>query len=138
MASWRENASATAQSDLDALLDAALDLAESRLAERGEFYPFGLGIDGAGQTEVIAVMADSAQHAQGVIYQNLRERRSEFRAAAVVTDVRIPGSGGDAADLFLEHSEGTAINVMEPYRIVDGRLSTEPLRAFGVDRKIWL
>ncbi|WP_276313996.1 hypothetical protein [Nocardia huaxiensis] len=28
-----------AQADLDGLLDVALDMAETRIAERGEFYP---------------------------------------------------------------------------------------------------
>ncbi|MEU0544934.1 hypothetical protein ABZ319_34195 [Nocardia sp. NPDC005978] len=138
MGSWRENASAAAQSDLDALLDAALEMAEGRLAQRGEFYPFGLGIDADGRTEVIAVMADSAQQAQGLVYQSLRARRSEFRAAVIAADVRLPQSSGDAVDLYLEHSEGTAINVLEPYRIVDGEVAPESLRAYSADRRIWL
>lgn len=39
MAQWRYTASASAQADVDGLLDAALDTAEGRPAERGSFFP---------------------------------------------------------------------------------------------------
>ncbi|WP_175648026.1 hypothetical protein [Nocardia donostiensis] len=38
MTQWRDTTSASAQTDLDGLLDAALDMAEGRPAERGASF----------------------------------------------------------------------------------------------------
>lgn len=137
MATWREHTSATAQADLDGLLDAALGMAEHTLAERGAFHPFGLVVDRDGRTEVIAVESGPAQLAQEHAYQAIAARRKEIRAAAVVTDVSLPETGGDAIDVQLEHAEGTALSVLEPYRIVDGDVRPEPLEAHSEQRRIW-
>jgi hypothetical protein len=44
--SWRDSTSSAAQDDLDALFNAGLDAAENLLVKRGEFFPFGVEVDG--------------------------------------------------------------------------------------------
>ncbi|MEV0296067.1 hypothetical protein [Nocardia sp. NPDC050710] len=136
--SWRESASAAAQADLDGLLEAALDMAESRVAESGEFYPFGVVVDKHGRTEIIAAGVGSAQEAQRFVYRAISDRRRDLRAAAVATDVRLPETTGDAIEVHLEHAEGTALGVLEPYRIEGEDVVTSSLRAYSEARKIWM
>lgn len=137
MVSWRDTASEAAQGDLDGLLDSALTMAEQRLSERGEFYPFALVVDRSGATEVVAAGTGSAQHAQELNARAVVAMRADIRAAALVVDVRLPETGGDGIEVHLEHAEGTALGVLEPYRVEHGEVIAGGLEAFSAQRRIW-
>ena len=137
LATWRDQVSAIAQGDLDGLLDSALNMAEERLAEAGEFFPFGLVVTRDGATEVVAAPPVDAERAQQLGYQAIGAMKAEIRAAVMVTDVRIPETGGDAVEVFLEHIEGVALGVLEPYRIVAGEIIAGQLEAHSEQRRIW-
>jgi hypothetical protein len=51
--SWRDNAPEPVQADLDGLLDSAISLAEKKLSERGEFFPFGMAVDTGGGMRMV-------------------------------------------------------------------------------------
>ncbi len=112
-------------------------MAEQRLSERGEFYPFGLVVDRSGGTRVIAVGTGSAQRAQELNVQAVVGMRAEIRAAALVVDVRLPETGGEGIDVHLEHAEGAALSVLEPYRVERGEVLPGGLEAFSAARRIW-
>lgn len=138
MASWRDRVSEPAQEDLDGLLDTALILAEERLAARGTLHPFVLAVDKqTGATDLVAVPQGPADQARESGYRAVGDIQPRIRAAAVVTDVRHGKTGGDAIAVFLEHAEGVALSVLEPYRLEDGEIVPGDLEAHPEHRRIW-
>jgi len=142
--SWRDEASESAQQDLDALLAIALPFAQQELVKHGEFYPFAAAIDRTGKTEMIALQIEAGEKPQSAqvmaeCVQELARRRTQIRAGAVVVDVRLPDTGGDAISVELEHAEGQAITVLLPYRRRGLRQTIEyaPMRAEAGQRRIW-
>lgn len=144
MASWRDDASADTQTDLDALLNLALGFAQRQLAERGGFYPYAAAIDGDGQPQTIAPRpAGDTEHpdANDVVsacFGALTDMRDTIRAGAVVTDVRLE-DGRDAIRVELEHVDGQALAVLLPY-VKTGRDETiefGQLLAQRGQRQIW-
>jgi hypothetical protein len=129
--------SESAQEDLDGLLDTALTLAEGRLETGGEFFPFALVVKTGGMTDMVALPPMSAQQAQQMSYQVLGGMRTEIRAAAVVVDLRAPEKNRDVIDVFLEHAEGIALSVQEPYLLDDGEVLSEGLEAHTEKKRIW-
>ena len=119
MGSWRDNASAEAQSDMDALLGAALPFAQQQLAKRGEFYPFGVALTSQGNVEMLAATTGQEHPAStellDILAKGATTRLGQFRAAAFVADVRLGPSQGDAIRVEIEHREGQAIAVLLPY-----------------------
>ncbi|MGV9674776.1 hypothetical protein ACWDSJ_05820 [Nocardia sp. NPDC003482] len=138
VATWRDRVSESAQNDLDGLLDTALTMAEERLGAEGVFHPFGLVVAAStGGTDVVSLPFGPSDRARDNAFRAVRGMRSRIRAAAVVVDVRLPETGGDGVDVFLEHAEGVALSVLEPYRIEDGEVRPEPLEAHSEARRIW-
>jgi hypothetical protein len=122
MPSWRDQASAQAQEDLDAVLDAALSTAEQALRDRGEFYPFAVVRTADGRTALVgADVTEEHPDAETVIAELwgvLQDQRVDLRAAGVVSDRVLDGS--DQVAVLLEHEEGTALEVTLGYEL-DGR-----------------
>ncbi|WP_243057179.1 hypothetical protein [Nocardioides sp. SR21] len=116
MTSWRDTASASAQEDLDGLLNVVLPLAQELLGKNGQFYPFGASVSADGEAAVTAsdpsLGANPEQVLAGV-YDGARATAAENRAAAFVTDVLVNGS--DAVQVELEHRDGIALVVVVPY-----------------------
>ncbi|MGX1772068.1 hypothetical protein ACWIGW_08130 [Nocardia brasiliensis] len=137
MVAWRETASDLAQSDLDGLLDEALTVAEQRLTEHGQLVPFGIVVDRRGTTQLITAEASGATQSLALGTAAIGAMRSRIRAAALVVDVRLPDTGGDGIEVFLEHAEGIALTVLEPYRLAGKNLSVSPLEASTAQRRIW-
>lgn len=145
MGSWRENASAEAQQDLDDLLGLVLPFAQRELEKRGEFYPFVGVVQKDGHGSIVATRAADAEHPKSAAVVDecvttLRHMRREIRAGAVVADVRLPHMGSDGVAVELEHVEGHAITVLLPYRkrrfprrIDYGEIRAEPGR-----QRIWV
>lgn len=145
MTSWRENAPLQAQRELDTLLAKGLELAQEELAAHGEFYPFAVAIGQSGDMSLFAPQPDDA-HERALsadliltCQTKLRERRTEFRAAAVVSDVRLPQLGTDAIDVAAEHSEGIAIRALLPYskKRFKKEITYGSLQAQANDACIW-
>lgn len=141
MASWRDAASQQAQDDLDGLLDPALGFAQQQLDKHGEFYPYAVVVDADGQQRMVAADTGSDRPASAdlitALIAALSDDRDQLRAAAIVADVRLPETGGDAVRVTFEHSERIALTVLLPYKtkrfgrgIDYGGLQTEAAAAF--------
>ncbi|HEY8700153.1 MAG TPA: hypothetical protein VIM08_04180 [Arthrobacter sp.] len=119
MTSWRDTASAQAQADLDGLLEPALGFAQQSLGERGEFYPYAVVVNIAGEQEMIMAEAPTEQPEStsviDSITRDLASHRDNYRAVAVVADVRVREAGTDAIRVTLEHREGPVMSVVLPY-----------------------
>ncbi len=119
MTSWRDTASASAQEDLDGLLNLVLPLAQELLGKNGQFYPFGASVSTGGEASLTAPDAGLGEHPQpdrvlAGVYDGARATAGENRAAAFVSDVLIEGS--DAVQVELEHRDGIALVVLVPYK----------------------
>ncbi|WP_054815489.1 hypothetical protein [Nocardia arizonensis] len=135
--SWRDSTPVPAQADIDELLDVALDMAEKRLSERGEFFPFSVVVERNGDRQVIVSDADSAQRAHELNFEAVALMRTRIRAAALAVDVRIPETGSDGIEVHLEHVDGPAMRVLEPYRVAGGSVVAGDLEGFTAERRIW-
>jgi hypothetical protein len=117
--SWRDSASQQAQDDLDGLVNAALPFATEQLDKHGEFFPYGVTLNDAGETHMVAGDPGEGEHPASAavlatMVEGLRGERADLRAVALVADVRL--SEGDAVRVELEHREGHAIAVLLPYK----------------------
>jgi hypothetical protein len=141
--SWRDNASETAQQDLDGLLNATLPLAQQYLDKYGEFFPFGAVVTIEGTNSLVA--ADPAETGEqpvsadilALLIERTRERREDLRAVALCSDVT--GPDGDGIRVELEHAEGPVMAVLMPYkskRFGKG-VQYEDLRAGSANPAIW-
>lgn len=142
MTSWRDSATQQAQDDLDELLDASLPFAQDMLDRHGEFFPYAVAITASGETKNLAGDPGEGEEPSSVavlqvLVEGLRAERDTLRAAAVVSDVRLPDS--DAVRVEVEHEEGQAIVVLLPYRKKRLRRGVEfgETRAGQGDRQIW-
>jgi len=122
---------------MDDLLDAALNLAEERLAQHGGFYPFSLAVDTSGGRKLFESAAGDARQAKEMSFGALKAMRAEIRAAAVVVDVALPETGSSGIEVHLEHADGPAISVLEPYTISGGDVRAEPLEGHTAQHVIW-
>jgi hypothetical protein len=119
VASWRDSASQQAQDDLDGLVNAALPFATGQLDKHGEFFPYGVALNDAGEARTLAGDPDEGEHrassaVRATIVEGLRRDRDDLRAVALVADVRL--ADGDAVRVELEHRDGHAIVVLLPYK----------------------
>src|SRR2546421_11430945 len=120
MSSWRDTASPECQSDMDALLNAALPFAQQQLAKHGEFFPYGVAMKRDGQIAMVAGYTGTERppstEVLDIIYEALRSKADENRGAAVVADVRLSGEETDALQVEVEHRDGIAPKIFFPYR----------------------
>lgn len=145
MSSWRDDASAQAQDDLDRLLDAALGFAQQQLDTRGEFFPYAAAIDSDGTAEMIAARpAPDDEHPRSADVVDacvaaLVSQSDHIRAGAIVADVHAEELGGDAIRVDLEHAEGHALTVLLPYAKKRLRKTIDygPMRAQPGRRRVW-
>ncbi|NKX90152.1 hypothetical protein [Nocardia coubleae] len=122
---------------MDDLLDAALIRAEEQLTQHGEFYPFSVAIDIAGNRKLFGAGTGDARRAKELNFDALRARRTDIRAAAVVIDVSLPETGSSGIEVHIEHADGPAIGVLKPYTISDRRVNAAPLEGFTAEHLIW-
>jgi hypothetical protein len=141
VASWRDRASEIAQSDLDGLLSAALPFAEQTLAKYGEMFPFGAGVNTAGEVIFIAADPGLGEHPPSTailetLYESARSD-ADLRAAAFVADVLAEGK--DAVQVELEHADGIALTVIVPYsrRRLTKKVKLGPMRLVAGQRRVW-
>lgn len=112
------------RAELDALLDPLLDFAQDLLRKRGEFFPFGGTMSSGGEISLTAAdPGDERPASQDVIdllVDGLRAQATagQIRAAAICYDSRFTSEGGETTDAIavsLEHRDGDAVLVMQPY-----------------------
>jgi len=120
MTTWRDTASQTVREDLDALLNAVLPFAQELLDKNGQFYPFGAVVGGDGNLSLAsAPTAVGRRAAPANILADLvaaaSAKSASLRAVAFVSDVLVAGK--DAIHVELEHSRGTALRIVVPYKI---------------------
>jgi hypothetical protein len=137
--SWRDSASRQCQEDLDGLLNLTLRFAKQMLEKRGEFYPFGAAMSTGGESRLLGggPRRDTTAAALPVLVDGLRHDRADFRAVAICSYVRLPGS--DAVRVYLEHKEGEAVHFVVPYtntRLSRGVEYGEPRRGTPF-RQVW-
>lgn len=117
MSSWRDAASASAQDDLDGLLNTVLPLAEDLLGKHGEFFLFGGCVSTEGEASLTAADPGLGERPSdevlATLYAGARVHATSTRAAAFVADVR--ASGSDAVRVELEHQGGMSMVVLLPY-----------------------
>ncbi|MGN2637655.1 hypothetical protein ACTD5D_15965 [Nocardia takedensis] len=135
--SWRETTSESAQADIDDLLDVALDMAARRLADGGEFFPFAVVVERDGTKQVIVSEAETAARAHERNGEVIESMRMRIKAAALVVDVRIPATGSEGIEVYLEHAEGPAMTVVQPYRREQGTVLVDELAGFAAERRVW-
>jgi len=88
------------------------------LDERGEFFPYAVGLDASNDVRMIAAEPDlgeapPSEEVLALLIAGLRTGRDRLRAVGIVVDVRL--SNSDAIRVELEHSEGPAMAVLLPY-----------------------
>jgi hypothetical protein len=143
MTSWRDTASQRSQDDLDGLLNAALEIAQQLLDKNREFYPFAIVIGDDGQQRMVAADAgsDRPQSADliAVLISGMIEEQDQLRAAAIVADVHLPETNGDAIRVTLEHCEQVALAVVLPYRVrrLGRRIDYGVLQAAEAEAFVW-
>lgn len=114
--------------DLNALLNAAVDVASEHLQEQSEFAPFALAMQ-AEDGEILHMEADGESpyedpdELRAVLVAGLREGAAQgrFRAVAIVTDVTLEDDNGQpvtsAIHTSLEHTDDEAVTCVVPYEI---------------------
>lgn len=136
---WRDSVSTSTQDDMDAVLDAALDLATEQLDSTGRLLPFAVALR-RGSLEAISAApgeeGDTMSFLAG-LRQGLREQRAELSAAAIVADASV--EGGDAVQVRIEHADRSAPALVTalPYRRAAGGVTYGELRAAQDSRQIW-
>jgi hypothetical protein len=127
MASWRDGLSDETQSQVDRLLEPALDFAEKALIADRSIYPFAIALSTADEFELHMLGAPEQGETDGAVIVEqvtdaLRHHRDGLTSYALVVDVRLRTPDSDAAELRIEHRAGAAITVHVPYRFDGGSL----------------
>jgi hypothetical protein len=108
----------------EALLDPLLDFAQELLRKRGEFFPFGATMSAEGEVSLAAAATDSDQPASQDVIDLLaagmrqQAQAGAIRATGICYDSRFALEGAapsDAIAVSLEHRDGDAVLVMQPY-----------------------
>ncbi|GAB39387.1 hypothetical protein GOSPT_065_00030 [Gordonia sputi NBRC 100414] len=125
MARWRDETSAECQTDLDELLDAAIELAAELLSENPGLDPVAIvnRLD-TGRTVVAVAQSDADQYAASEtpmrdrLTDALRSESHQLRSVAIVSEVEVAGESGSQLEVLLEHRE-YAMQVLVPYSMPD-------------------
>jgi len=141
--SWRDDTSASAQDDLDSILNTGLEAAINQLTRHGEFFPFGVTVAGDGEDQLVAAEPGLGEQPPSLevlrmLVEGARATRTENRAVAFVSDVKL-SDGSDAIRVEMEHREGVALAVVAPYRRRRfGRLvNLGSLSASAAEPRVW-
>jgi hypothetical protein len=142
--SWRDGVSDAAQTDLDRILDAGLDVARTELGKASEFDPFALFTDAdGGLLSIKQDMGAFGKHPDsGAIINDanvkLRKVSASARCTALVVNTRLSAEKTDAIEVHLEHREGASLLVLLPYkRKFNGKVDFGELKAFICMPEVW-
>ena len=145
MPSPRVVLSASAQSDVDRTLDAAIRVAQQHLAESSEFDPFALVTNLDGRLLAADVdLSSLGKHPESdriadATTNQLRSIATTIRCAALTVNTRLSEMKTDAIEVRIEHREGAALLVFLPYKRprFGGGIDFGDLRAYPAASNIW-
>jgi hypothetical protein len=88
--SWRDSATPRRRTTSIGLANAALSLATQMLENHGEFYPYGVALDGSGEARMVAGDPGQGERPASVdvlatLVAGLRTERDALRAIALVS-----------------------------------------------------
>jgi hypothetical protein len=124
--SWRDSVPEATAADLENLLGTGMGAAREQLERNGGFLPFALVVENDGEVRLLTVSpaADSpaedsdefdADSMINDITELLRQKRQEFRAAAIVCDITLTEENSDAIHVAAEHRSGAVFAAVLPY-----------------------
>jgi hypothetical protein len=119
--SWRDSVPEATAADLESLLGTGMGAAREQLERNGGFLPFALVVENDGEVRLLTVSPteDGDEFdADNMIYditELLRQKREEFRAAAIVCDITLTEENSDAIHLAAEHRDGAVFAAVLPY-----------------------
>lgn len=113
---------------LDDVLNKLLPFAHELLQKYGEFFPFGAAMDRDGTLRMVAGDTGSehppSDEVIALITEAMTRERASYTAVGICYDVRVRTSADaqptDAICFALEHRDGLAVVVLEPYSKRDG------------------
>ena len=125
--------------ETDSLLDNAVKAAIHFLEKNGEFYPFGVALRPDGRIALVASY-DGKEHPKSdevlaLLYPGLKQgvRKDEYRAVAIVTDMKIRKTPSDepkdALRIQIEHPNAAPVACYLPYRLEAGKFVQGELTA---------
>lgn len=108
---------------LDDVLEALLPFAHQLLDKHGEFFPFGAAMGRDGKVSMVAgdtgTKHPPSDEVLELIREAMRRDREKYVAVGLCYDVRVRTSADspptDAICVSLEHRDGMAVDVVEPY-----------------------
>src|SRR5215218_3534256 len=116
---WRASVPEATATDLENLLGTGMGAAQEQLERNGGFLPFALIVENDGEVRLVAVApaddgdgGDTGYDADDMIHdltELLRQKRDEFRAAAVVCDITLLEEHSDAIHVAAEHRDGSVL-----------------------------
>lgn len=145
MQSWRDDVSAGAQSELDRLLDAALRVAQNKLAAAAEFDPVAILMDADGRvlemsldTSTLGKHPESQKLVDSATV-NLRQVKTAARCTALIINTRLSKERTDAVEVRLEHQDGASLIVLMRYKraTFGNRVDYGELSAFTSQPFVW-
>ena len=135
-----------AHPDMDALLDEALNTASYFLEKNGEFFPFGVTMSPNGKiNHVEGYTGDEQPPSQEVIDLLLAGMKQgagkgDYRATALVCDVRVSTPGGpvqDAISVTIEHHTEEPVTCYLPYISTSGKFNFGDLFTERAERRVF-
>lgn len=144
---WGDSLGVQSRHDVEALTDAGLRAA-ARVLDTGRWLrPIPLAITFAGTVEELDSDAAALERrtpaalTSAAIYL-LAQHAPQSRAVALVTGSRLtaegrPAEGRHVIEVWVEHRDGEALTVLQPYRRDRGRPQLDAPRAYTGSRLIW-
>lgn len=122
---------------LDDILEALLPFAHGLLDKHGEFFPFGAAMGRDGKVSMVAGDTGTehppSDEVMELIREAMRRDRDKYVAVGLCYDVRVRTSADapptDAICVSLEHRDGMAVDVVEPYAKRGGKVAYGSLAA---------
>ncbi|XHC24806.1 hypothetical protein ABWH91_11085 [Phycisphaerales bacterium ac7] len=110
---------------MDSILDRGIDYAIQHLEKRGEFFPFGLGMDSAGDISIVNAYTEEERPLSDPLIEKIVQvlagaaRKGEYTTTGVVSDVRLrdaaSGESKDAIRIAIEDAESAPVTCYLPY-----------------------
>jgi len=138
MTTWRDGIPEDVRIDMDMVLSASVSFAQKMLEGQGAFYPYAVGLDEAGGTEMATVPGSSTDALQHLL-DGLALQRANLRVGAVVAAVHLESIQSDALRVDIEHRAGVALTLVIPYTRKKLRKKIEwgDMQSMVVEPRIW-
>lgn len=145
MASWGDALSATARGDVKRIVDTGLSLGHAALLSTLVFPPIPIIVTTAGEVlqlhhdpSRLGRRATTRDHAADAV-ELLRKTAPAARAVGLVVPTHLARERSDALEVWVEHREGTALTVFEPFHrpVIRGIIDYEPATAYPAERRVW-